>query len=229
VIDEIIESFIVLLNSSEILGIVSLSILVSNSAVIMASLIGIPVGILLGLKKNKSSSFTISILNTGMGLPPVFVGLVVYLMLYRQGPLGNFEILFTPIAMIIAQSILTIPIIIGITRSTILDLPEALPEMIESMGGTKFQKLWILFREARSGIIIAIIVALGRAFSEVGAILIVGGNIRFSTRVLTTSIITEIGQGNRGMAVTLGLILLMISYTLVSFMTYFHLKSSRKN
>jgi len=224
---DFIRSLLILISTPEIWNIAGLSLIVSVTAVLFSTLIGIPTGLIMGLRQQhkRSRTLLVAILNTGMGLPPVLVGLVVYLLLTRQGPLGSFQILFTPLAMILAQMILTLPIIIGITRSTIQDMPDELPEMLESLGGTPDQIYWELIWEARSGLIIAIIVALGRAFSEVGAILIVGGNIRYSTRVLTTAIITEISMGQRPTALALGILLLAISFVLTSIMTTLQLRS----
>jgi len=225
-LEDLIASIRIILSTPEIWNIAALSLFISVTAVILATLLGLPIGIYLGLKQNNIRLVPVSLLNTGMGLPPVLVGLVVYLLLTRQGPFGLFNLLFTPGAMIIAQMILTLPIIIGITRSTIRDLPDELTELLESLGATKRQTFLQIICEARSGIMIAIIVALGRAFSEVGAIIIVGGNIRYHTRVLTTAIITEIGMGDRPMALALGILLLTISFGLTSIMTAIQLKSN---
>ncbi|MDH5401414.1 MAG: ABC transporter permease [Candidatus Heimdallarchaeota archaeon] len=225
--ENLIKSIILLFSSKEVWGIAALSFLVSTSAVLISAIIGIPIGIYIGLRKGKSNVLLISLLNTGMGLPPVVVGLLVFLLIMRNGPLGEFSLLFTPIAMIMAQAILTLPIIIGITRTTIRDLPDNLPIVLKSMGANKYQIYWEIFCEARSGMLIACIVALGRAFSEVGAIIIVGGNIRFHTRVLTTAIITEISKGNQSMALALGIILLFISFLLTSVLTQNLIHSNR--
>ncbi|MHA2502298.1 MAG: ABC transporter permease [Candidatus Kariarchaeaceae archaeon] len=226
-LQDIIESLLILFSSQEVWTIASLSIAISASAVAFASIIGIPIGITWGLQNGKSRRLSVALLNTGMGLPPVLVGLVVFLVFTKRGPLGSFEILFTPAAMVIAQMILTLPIVIGITRSTIHDLPDQFSEMLVSLGANRKQQYQEIFHEARSGILIAIIVALGRAFSEVGAILIVGGNIRYRTRVLTTAIITEIGMGERTTALALGILLLSISFTLTASLTLIQSRSNR--
>lgn len=226
IFQDLLTSLALILNSSEIWNIAALSLFISVSAVILSTLVGIPIGVYFGMKGSDNRLLTISFLNTGMGLPPVLVGLVVYLFLTRQGPLGVLGLLFTPLAMIIAQFILTLPIIIGITRSTIIDMPNQLPEMLRSLGGTPRQVFWEIICEARSGMVIAIIVALGRAFSEVGAIIIVGGNIRYHTRVLTTAIITEIGMGQRATALALGILLMSISFGLTTIMTIIQFRSN---
>lgn len=225
ILQDLLESFWIIVTSSEVWTITTLSIAISGFAVAFSSIVGIPLGIAWGLRKKRSHPLTISLLNTSMGLPPVLVGLLVFLLFTRKGTLGSFEILFTPVVMIIAQIILTLPIIIGITRSTVQDLPQNFNEMLLSLGANRVQQYREIFHESRSGLLIAIIVALGRAFSEVGAILIVGGNIRFRTRVLTTAIITEIGMGQRTTALALGFLLLSISFTLTGLMTYIQRRS----
>ncbi len=223
--EDLFESMMLLLRSSEIWQIAGLSLFISITAVILSSIIGIQIGVYLG-KRKKQNFILVALINTGMGLPPVFVGLIVYLLLSRQGALGVLQILFTPLAMIIAQFILTLPIIIGVTRSTIRAIPNNLPEALESMGATSSQINAQILKEARSGIMVGMILALGRAFSEVGAIIIVGGNIRHYTRVLTTAIITEISKGNNPGALALGIILITISFSLTSIMSVIQLRSN---
>ena len=223
--EDLIESMLILLRSSEIWQIAGLSLFISITAVILSSLIGIQIGVYLG-KRKKQNFLLVTLINTGMGLPPVFVGLIVYLLLSRQGALGFLQLLFTPLAMIFAQFILTLPIIIGVTRSTIRAIPNELPEALESLGATDSQINSQILKEARSGIMVGMILALGRAFSEVGAIIIVGGNIRYNTRVLTTAIITEISKGNNPGALALGIILITISFSLTSIMSVIQLRSN---
>lgn len=223
--EDLFASMVLLLSSPEVWQIAGLSLFISINAVLLSSLIGIPIGIYLG-KKPKQRFLVVALINTGMGLPPVVVGLIVYLMLSRQGALGVLELLFTPLAMIVAQFILTLPIVIGVTRSTIRSIPKNLPEALESLGATPSQIDWQILKEARAGIMVGIILALGRAFSEVGAIIIVGGNIRYHTRVLTTAIITEISKGNNPGALALGIILIIISFSLTSIMSMVQIRSN---
>ena len=223
--EDLIESMLLLLSSPEVWQIAGLSLFISINAVLLSSIFGIPIGVYLG-KKTKQNFILVTLINTGMGLPPVFVGLIVYLFLSRQGALGVLQLLFTPLAMIIAQFILTLPIVIGVTRSTIRAIPKNLPEALESLGATPSQIDMQILKEARSGIMVGIILALGRAFSEVGAIIIVGGNIRYHTRVLTTAIITEISKGNNPGALALGIILIIISFSLTSIMSVVQLRSN---
>jgi len=221
------EVLTLILKSEEIWKIATLSLIVSLSAVIIATLIGVPIGVYLGSYVKKDSTILVTMLNTAMGLPPVLVGLVVYLMIARTGPLGSLQILFTPLAMILAQSILTMPIIIGVTRSSIKSLSPDFSDTVYAMGATKSQHFFLTIEETRYDISIAIILAFGRAISEVGAIIIVGGNIKFHTRVLTTAIITEISKGQNEFALALGVILLSISYTITFIMTSIQFRSNR--
>ncbi|MCH8906229.1 MAG: ABC transporter permease [Candidatus Heimdallarchaeota archaeon] len=227
--DQLISALRLVLTSADIWSIVALSLYVSITAVTISAIIGIPIGLYWGLRTKKDRVLSITLLNTAMGLPPVFVGLIVFLLISRSGPLGLLSILFTPTAMVAAQTFLTLPIIIGITRSTIKNLPADLRETLVSLGANKRQEIRLIFTESKSGISVAVILALGRAFSEVGAIFIVGGNIKNHTRVLTTAIITEISKGENELALALGIFLLAISFTLTSFLTLFQLKSQNLN
>lgn len=223
-LDEFLKSLRLLVSSSEVWKIAGLSIYVSLTAVIISMSIGIPIGISLGLKK-KNNKILVALINTGMGLPPVVVGLIVFLIIRRSGPLGLLDMLFSPLAMIIAQAVLTLPIIIGITRTTIRDLPDELDDVLISLGADQNQRSWQILFEGSSGILLAIMAALGRAFSEVGAIIIVGGNIRYHTRVLTTAIITYVSAGDNASALAMGIILLAISFTITSFATMIQLRN----
>lgn len=223
-LEEFIASLLLLLSSKEIWQIAGLSLLISITAVTLSSLVGVPLGIRLGNSKARRPFLTI-LINTGMGLPPVLVGLVIFLLFARSGPLGSIRILFTPLAMITAQFILTLPIIIGVTRSTIAEIPEDLPDTLISMGASNEQMKWGILFQSRVGILTGITLAMGRAFSEVGAILIVGGNIRYQTRVLTTAIITEVSKGENETALALGLILILISFSITSLLTILQFKS----
>ena len=228
-LDELVAALNLVFTSSDIWSIVALSLYVSITAVTISAVIGIPVGLYWGLRTKKDRVLSITVLNTAMGLPPVFVGLIVFLLISRSGPLGILTLLFTPGAMVLAQALLTLPIIIGVTRSTVKDLPLDLRETLVSLGANKKQELRLIFSESKSGISVAVILALGRAFSEVGAIFIVGGNINNHTRVLTTAIITEISKGENEVALALGILLLVISFTITSFLTLFQLKNQNSS
>jgi tungstate transport system permease protein len=200
----------------ELLNIIFLSLRVSCTALLIATLIGLPVAALLGLKRFRLRGTIISILHTFMGLPPVVVGLFVYLVLSRSGPLGFLALLYTPSAMIIAQSILALPIVAALSHSAIVGVDPVITQASMTLGATPYQSSMTIIREARYGIISAIIAAFGRVMAEVGAILIVGGNIAGFTRVMTTTIALETDKGNFELALALGIILLTISLVINS-------------
>jgi tungstate transport system permease protein len=198
----------------ELLNIIFLSLKVSGIALIIATIIGLPLGALTGLKKFRGRGLSISLMNTFMGLPPVVVGLFLYLLLSRSGPLGFMALLYSPSAMIIAQSILAFPIVAALSHSAIIKIDPLIKQASLTLGATPFQVSTAMVREARYGIMAGIIAALGRVMAEVGAILIVGGNIAGYTRVMTTTIALETDKGNFELALALGIILLMISFVI---------------
>ncbi len=223
--DSIIESFskalsLILNLDRELWGIILLSIEVSGTALIAATIIGLPVSALLGFKRFPLRGAIISMLNTFMGLPPVAVGLFIYLLLSRSGPLGFLALLYTPTAMIIAQTILAFPIVASLSHSAIVSVDPIIRQASMTLGATPFQISLAIIREARYGIISAVIAGLGRVMAEVGAILIVGGNIAGFTRVMTTTIAMETDKGNFELALALGIILLTISL-LINLALYF--------
>ena len=212
----ILESFsrafsLILHLNAELLGIILLSIRVSGTALVVSTFFGLPLAALLGFKKFPLKGLTISILNTFMGLPPVVVGLFVYLLLSRSGPLGFMALLYTPTAMIVAQTILAFPIVTSLSHSAIISVDPIIKQASMTLGATPYQVSLTIIREARHGILSAIIAAFGRVMAEVGAILIVGGNIAGFTRVMTTTIALETDKGNFELALALGIILLTIS------------------
>jgi tungstate transport system permease protein len=195
----------------ELLSIILLSLEVSGSALIIASFLGVPAGSILGLKKFRGRGFVISLSNTFMGLPPVVVGLFVYLLLSRRGPLGFMALLYNPSAMITAQTILVFPIVTSLCHSAVVTVDPIIRQAALTLGATPFQAALTVIKEARYGILSGVIAGLGRAMGEVGAILIVGGNIAGYTRVMTTTIALETDKGNFELALALGIILLFIS------------------
>jgi len=195
----------------ELLGIVLLSIAVSCTALFIATALGLPASALLSLKKLPSRGLLISLMNTLMGLPPVVVGLFLYLMLSRSGPLGFMSLLYSPPAMIIAQAILAFPIVTALCHSAIVDVDPLIRQASLTLGATPLQVTVTVIKEARYGIMAGIIAAFGRVMAEVGAILIVGGNIAGYTRVMTTTIALETDKGNFELALALGIILLALS------------------
>jgi tungstate transport system permease protein len=217
--DSIIEGFtkalsLILSLDPELLGIIFLSLEVSGTALILATILGLPLGALTGLKRFTGRGLIISLMNTFMGLPPVVVGLFLYLLLSRRGPLGFMSLLYTPSAMIIAQTILAFPIVAALSHAAIIKVEPLIKQASFTLGATPFQVTATVVREARYGIMSGIIAALGRVMAEVGAILIVGGNIAGYTRVMTTTIALETDKGNFELALSLGIILLIISLTI---------------
>jgi tungstate transport system permease protein len=193
-----------------LLAIVKLSLIVSLSAVACAALIGIPLGALIALTKFPGRNGVIVLLNALMGLPPVVVGLMVYLLLSRSGPLGSLGILFTPAAMIVAQTILVAPIIAALSRQTIEDLWVEYRDELDAMNVGPLQRIATLIIDARFSLVTALLAGFGRAAAEVGAVIIVGGNIDGFTRVMTTAIALETSKGNLPLAIGLGIILLVL-------------------
>ena len=220
----------------EILNITLLSLRVSGTAVLIGALVGVPIGMILGLGRFRGKQMLMrfvditlrSIVNTFMGLPPVVVGLVVYLLLTTSGPLGPLGLLYTPTAMIITQLIMAIPIIIGVTMSAVGSVEKAIREKALSLGATDRQAAWMVLREARMGVLTAIIVAFGAAISEVGGIMITGGNIRWVTRTLTTAIVVEVNLGNFDLAISLGIILLFMAFIINLALTIIQMRGQKR-
>ncbi|MBI5640185.1 MAG: ABC transporter permease [Nitrospirae bacterium] len=195
----------------ELMGIIFLSIKVSGTALVIAGLAGLPLSALLGFRRFPMRGLIVSVLNTFMGLPPVVVGLFLYLLLSRSGPLGFLSLLYSPSAMIIAQSILAFPIVASLSHSAVIGVDPVIKQAALTLGATPFQVSLKVLNEARYGIMSALIAGFGRVMAEVGAILIVGGNIAGYTRVMTTTIALETDKGNFELALALGVILLAIS------------------
>ncbi|MBM4136896.1 MAG: ABC transporter permease subunit [Nitrospira sp.] len=213
IIDGFIKSFSLIINlDKELLGIIFLSLNVSGTALVISTLIGVPAGTIIGLKRFPGRGFIISLLNTFMGLPPVVVGLFVYLLLSRSGPLGFMGLLYTPSAMVAAQTVLAFPIVASLCHSAIVNVNPIIKQASVTLGATPYQVATTIVREVRYGILSGIIAGFGRVMAEVGAILIVGGNIAGYTRVMTTTIALETDKGNFELALALGIILLIISF-----------------
>ena len=206
------KAFFLILNlDPELLKIIFLSLKVSGFALIISTVIGLSLSTLLSFKKIPLRGLIISLMNTFMGLPPVVVGLFVYLILSRSGPLGFMGLLYTPSAMVTAQTILAFPIVASLCHSAIISVDPIIRQSAMTLGATPLQMTVTIMREARYGIMSGIIAALGRVMAEVGAILIVGGNIAGYTRVMTTTIALETDKGNFELALALGIILLTLS------------------
>ena len=204
----------------DVLAITWRTIHVSTVATFISILIGIPIGTALALTRFQGRGLLVSLINFGMGLPPVVVGLATWLMLTRYGPLGMLGLLYTPTAMILAQAIIASPIVAGFSLAAIQSVNPKLLLQIQSLGTTRFQYLMLLLWEARLGILSAIIAGFGGVISEVGASMMVGGNIRGYTRVLTTATVLEVSKGKFELATALSIILLVLTFIIVSLLSY---------
>lgn len=203
--------------TAELREIIFLSMQVSGTALVFSTLVGIPLGVFLGLRRFIGRKLVIALLYTGMGFPPVVIGLFVYLLLSRNGPLGQLNwsflpSLFTPGAMILAQSIIAFPLVAGFTMAAVMGVDPHLRQQVQALGATGWQTAAAVLTEARVGVVVSIIAGFGSILSEVGAVMMVGGNIAGRTRVLTTAIVLETRQGDFDLALTLGAILLGLSF-----------------
>ena len=205
----------------EVLHITLLSLRVSLTAVFLAGIIGIPLGIILGSRTFYAKNFLMVIINTGMSFPPVVMGLFIFILFSRDGYLGFLTILLTESVMMLAQFLLALPILIGLTASAVSNLDEDLKETAITLGASPSQIIWMQTREIKTNIFASVIAAFGGAISEIGAVQIVGGNIRWETRTLTTAISLKIQEGEWAFALALGIILLMIAFAINIFFTYF--------
>ena len=203
----------------EVEGVVVRTLLVSGVATLLAMAIGVPLGFVLARKRFPGRTVVLGIVNTGMGMPPVVAGLFVWLLLVRNGPLGSMELIYTTRAMVIAQLFIATPMVMGFTVASIQALPPGLPDLLRSLGASRARTLWLLAREARLGLLAAVMAGFGAVISEVGASMMVGGNLRGQTRILTTAIVTETSRGQTERAIALGLILLAIAFVVNLFLT----------
>lgn len=218
VLETIIQLF---LGQGDLYDIIFLSLKVSLTAVALGMLFGIPAGAFLFFGGFPGKKLVVNIVYTLMGLPPVLAGLIVYLVISRKGPLGEWQLLFTPTAMMIAQFILVVPIIAGLSMVAIKSKADRYTETAVSLGANSWQAALTVIQEARIGIFGGIITAFGRAIAEVGAVMLVGGNIEHSTRVMTTAIILETRRGNFEMALSLGIVLLAVSFITNTILQFF--------
>ena len=203
---------LLLAGDAEVWGVTWLSLRISATATLLSLALGIPLGTALALSRFTGRGFVISLVNTGMGLPPVVVGLFVTIVLWRNGALGFLELLYTPTAMVLAQLVIAAPIVIGLTLAAIQQIPEKFRLQLLGLGASHAQVVWMLLKEARLPMLAAVMAGFGAVISEVGASLMVGGNIRNSTRVLTTATVLETGKGNFDVAIALSLILLALMF-----------------
>jgi len=212
---------------SEIFEIVGLSLYVSTIAVIISACVGIPMGVLLGTHSFIGKGIVVRVIYTFMSLPPVIAGLVVFLVLMRRGPLGMYQLNYSPTAMVIAQICLVTPIVIGLTYNIVKEKAPIVNRLGLTLGAGRFQRLQLLIIEMRVGITTAVISGFGRAISEVGAVMIVGGNIKGQTRVMTTYIAELKGMGNYERAIAIGIILLVLSFVVNAVLYSFQERESR--
>jgi tungstate transport system permease protein len=213
---------------SEVFEITSLSLQVSAIATGISLLIGLPFGTWLALGNFRGRSVVLSIINTGMALPPVVVGLVVAMMLWRSGPLGDLRLVYTPAAIIIAQTIISAPVVTGLTAAALEALDPRLAQQLLGLGASRGQMIWYLWREARLPLLAALMAGFGSVISEIGASMMVGGNIRGQTRVLTTAIVLETSKGEFERALALSTLLLVLTYLINLALTWIQQKSARR-
>jgi tungstate transport system permease protein len=197
---------------TDVLQTIWLSLRVSGTATLIAVLIGIPFGVLIGLRRFPGRAVVVALIHTGFALPPVVIGLFVFMLLSRNGPAGDWNLLFTPAAMIIAQALLATPYVAGITLAAVQAVPPDVRLQARALGASRVRAVWTHMREARLGLMAAVIAGFGAVISEVGAVMMVGGNIAGETRVMTTAIVLETRRGNFRTALALGLVLLAIAF-----------------
>jgi tungstate transport system permease protein len=197
---------------AEVWAILRLSLLVSASGTAIALLLGIPAGAALALTRFPGRRLLVSAVNTGMGLPPVVVGLFVTILLWRSGPFGAWEVLYTPVAIVIAQAVIAAPIVTGITLAAVQSVPAAFRLQLLGLGASRLQMTWMVLREARLPMLAAVMAGFGGIISEIGASMMVGGNIKGSTRTLTTAMVLETGKGNFDVAIALAILLMTLVF-----------------
>jgi tungstate transport system permease protein len=211
----------------EVLEITLLSLQLSGTATLISLVIGIPLGTLLALYHFPGRNLVLSLINTGMGLPPVVVGLLISILLWRSGPLGELDWIYTPTAIVIAQIVLAAPVITGLTSAALQQLDPRLRLQLTGLGASPIQTIWHLWMEARMPLLAALMAGFGSVISEVGASMMVGGNLRHSTRILTTSIVYEAGRGNFAIAIALGVILLLLTFFINWMLTWIQQRNLR--
>lgn len=212
----------------EVWQITALSLQVSGLATWISMIIGLPLGTWLALGDFRGRSFLLSLVNTGMALPPVVVGLLVSITLWRIGPLGGLNLIYTPSAIVIAQTVIAAPVVTGLTAAALQQLNPRLRLQLLGLGASNLQVVIALWREARLPLLAALMAGFGSVISEVGASMMVGGNIRYQTRVLTTAIVLETGRGEFGPAIALSLLLLLLAYAITLALTWIQQRGVRR-
>jgi tungstate transport system permease protein len=210
----------ILTGDREILEITWLTLRVCFMAILISSLIGLPLGMFLGLTKFKGRKFILVFINIGMGLPPVVAGLWISMLLWRSGPLGELQLLYSPTAIVMAQVLVSLPIVTGLTSSAFQQINDKMLLQIKALGATKLQTLSILLKQTKIAIVAAIMAGFGRVIAEVGAAMMVGGNIKGDTRILTTSIVMEVSKGNFDVALAISFILLTVALLITATLTF---------
>jgi tungstate transport system permease protein len=213
---------------SEVLQITLLSLKISALATVISLVLGLPLGTWLGLGAFRGRSFLLGVTNTGMGLPPVVVGLAVAMSLWRSGFLGGLNLIYTPAAIVIAQVIISLPVVAGLTAAALQAQDPRLQLQLLGLGASRWQMIWLLWREARLPLLAALMAAFGAVISEVGASMMVGGNIRGQTRVLTTAIVLETGKGEFEIAIALSVLLLGITFLVNMALTRIQQRAARR-
>jgi len=206
--------------NQEIYNITWLTLRVSFLSMFISTLIGLPLGMFLGLTRFKGRKLLLVFINIGMGLPPVVAGLWITMLLWRSGPLGDFSLLYTPTAIVLAQLLVSLPIVTGLTSSAFQQINDKMLLQIKALGATKIQTLMLLLKQTKIAIVAAIMAGFGRVIAEVGAAMMVGGNIEGDTRILTTSIVMEVSKGNFDIALALSFILLSVALMVTAALTF---------
>jgi tungstate transport system permease protein len=214
--------------SSDLVEITLLSLAVSGAATLISLLIGLPIGTWLALTRFRSRRLALSVVNTGMALPPVVAGLFIAILLWRSGILGGLGLMYTPGAMVIAEVVIAVPVVAGLSAAGLGQLDPRLQLQLQGLGASRWQTVWWLWREARLALLAAMMAAFGSVISEVGAAMMVGGNIAHETRVLTTSIVLETGRGELGNALVLGLVLLALAFMVNGVLTWAQQREPRR-
>jgi tungstate transport system permease protein len=212
---------------AELWSIVFRTLGISGLATLLAMLVGVPLGYAIARGRFRGRTALLALVNTGMGMPPVVVGLVVWLLLTRSGPLGGLDLIYTRRAMVLAQFFIATPLVVGFTAASVQALPPQLPDLLASLGAGRLRTLWILSREAKLGLLAAVMAGFGAIVSEVGASMTVGGNLRGSTRVLTTAIVTETSRGDLPVALALGIVLLLLAFLVNALLTMLQQRHAR--
>ncbi|MED4228842.1 ABC transporter permease [Neobacillus cucumis] len=212
---------IILSGDPEVFAITLLTLKVCLLSILISTLIGLPLGMLLGLTRFIGRKFLLVFINIGLGMPPVVAGLWITMLLWRSGPLGDLSLLYSPTAIVMAQILVSLPIVTSLTSTAFQQISEKMLLQIKALGATKLQTLWILIKQLKMAILAALMAGFGRVIAEVGAAMMVGGNIQGDTRILTTTIVMEVSKGNFDIALALSFILLSVALMITGALTFF--------